>query len=276
MAKQTKTDAEKTKPELKTSAGEAETKARAKTEAAEIAPEAGQAAQSAAEGAGKMIPIYIMGKEYLVPETVTILKAFEYSGYRFIRGCGCRGGICGACATVYRTAGDYRIKVGLACQTVVEEGMYLTQIPFYPANKAEYCLEELEPTVNTLMKLYPEMARCVSCNSCGKICPQDIKVMDYVTAALRGNIKKPAELSFECIMCGLCASRCPAEIVQYYIGILCRRLYSRHIAKQAEDLEARVREIEKGKFVQEFKELKSASEQELMKLYAERDMETVG
>lgn len=224
----------------------------------------------------KLIPIHIMGKEYRVPETITILKAFEYSGFRFIRGCGCRGGICGACATVYRIAGDYRIKVGLACQTVVEEGMYLTQIPFYPANKAEYCLEELEPTVNTLMRLYPEMARCVSCNTCGKICPQDIKVMEYVNAAIRGDIKKAAELSFECIMCGLCASRCPAEIVQYYIGILCRRLYSRHIALAAQDLKARVEEIGQGKFAEEFGRLKSLSAEELTKLYAARDQETVG
>ena len=268
MGKQTKTEAKQSR-DVQTAATED-----GQTEQAQSA--SSKAAAPIQEGVRKLIPIYIMGKEYMVPETVTILKAFEYSGYRFIRGCGCRGGICGACATVYRTAGDYRIKVGLACQTVVEEGMYLTQIPFYPANKAEYCLEELEPTVNTLMKLYPEMTRCVSCNSCGKICPQDIKVMDYVNAAIRGDIKRAAELSFECIMCGLCASRCPAEIVQYYIGILCRRLYSRHIAKPAEDLKARVEEIEQGKFVEEFASLKKASEQELMKLYAERDMETVG
>ena len=223
----------------------------------------------------QMIPIYIMGKEYMVPETVTILKAFEYSGYRFIRGCGCRGGICGACATVYRTEDDYRIKVGLACQTVVEKGMRLAQIPFYPANKALYDLEKLEPTVNTLIKLYPEMTRCVSCNSCGKICPQDIKVMEYVNAAIRGDIKRAAELSFECTMCGLCASRCPAEIVQYYIGILCRRLYSRHIAPPAQDLKQRIKEIEEGQYEKEFEELKKASSEELIRMYEERDVESV-
>ncbi|NQT05294.1 MAG: 2Fe-2S iron-sulfur cluster binding domain-containing protein, partial [Dehalococcoidia bacterium] len=84
----------------------------------------------------KLIPVYVMGKRYMVPETLTIMKALEYAGYRFIRGCGCRGGICGACATVYRKPGDYHIRVGLACQTVVEPDMYLTQIPFYPANRA--------------------------------------------------------------------------------------------------------------------------------------------
>ena len=223
----------------------------------------------------ELIPIYIMGKEYSVPSTVTILKAFEYSGYKMLRGCGCRGGICGACATVYRTEGDYRIKVGLACQTVVEEGMYLTQIPFFPANKAVYELEKLEPTVNTILQYYPEIDRCVSCNACGKICPQDIKVMEYVNAALRGDIQKAAELSFECIMCGLCASRCPAEIVQYHIGILARRLYARHMAPKAPDLPVRLKEIEEGAFEEEFESLTGASEEVLIQLYKDRDIEPV-
>ena len=229
--------------------------------------------ENATEVEREFVPIYIMGKEYQVPATATILKAFEYSGYRFTRGCGCRGGICGACATVYRVAGDYRIKVGLACQTVVEPGMYLAQIPFYPAHKAEYDIEELQPTVNAILSLYPEMARCVSCNTCGKICPQDIKVMEYVNAAMRGDLKRAAELSFECIMCGLCASRCPAELVQYQIGMLCRRLYARHMVPQAEEIEKRVAEIADGTFAEEIEKLKKASREELVALYEQRDIE---
>jgi len=229
--------------------------------------------ENANEVERELVPIYIMGKEYQVPATATILKAFEYSGYRFTRGCGCRGGICGACATVYRVAGDYRIKVGLACQTVVEPGMYLAQIPFYPAHKAEYDIEDLKPTVNAILSLYPEMARCVSCNTCGKICPQDIKVMEYVNAAMRGDIKRAAELSFECIMCGLCASRCPAEIVQYQIGMLCRRLYARHMVPQAEEIKKRVTEIADGTFAEEIEKLKKASREELVALYEQRDIE---
>ena len=231
--------------------------------------------ENANEVERELVPIYIMGKEYQVPATATILKAFEYSGYRFTRGCGCRGGICGACATVYRVAGDYRIKVGLACQTVVEPGMYLAQIPFYPAHKAEYDIEDLKPTVNAILSLYPEMARCVSCNTCGKICPQDIKVMEYVNAAMRGDIKRAAELSFECIMCGLCASRCPAEIVQYQIGMLCRRLYARHMVPQAEEIKKRVTEIADGTFAEEIEKLKKASREELVALYEGRDIEPV-
>jgi formate hydrogenlyase subunit 6/NADH:ubiquinone oxidoreductase subunit I len=220
-----------------------------------------------------MVTIYVMGKRYEVPRDLTIMKAMEYVGYRFIRGCGCRGGFCGACGTVYRTKDDYQLKNALACQTMVEDGMYLTQIPFYPANKAIYDLEELEPTVEQILKLYPELFRCVGCNTCTKICPQEIDVMDYMACAERGDIAKAADLSFDCIMCGLCASRCPAETVQYNIGILCRRLYGRYLAAKAKHLAERVKEIQEGKFDAELKKLKKHDEKKMKKIYEERDIE---
>lgn len=221
----------------------------------------------------EMVSIYIMGKQYRVPYGVTIMKAMEYAGYRFIRGCGCRGGFCGACGTVYRKPGDFRLKVGLACQTVVEDGMHLTQIPFYPANKATYNLEELTPTLATLLQHYPEMARCLGCNSCTRICPQELQVMDYMAAAQRGDIAKAAHMSFDCLMCGLCASRCPAEIVQYNVGLLARRLYGRHVAPRAEHLARRVEEIKAGKFDAEIERLMKMDGLELQKLYDARDIE---
>ncbi|MCK5561437.1 MAG: 4Fe-4S dicluster domain-containing protein [Thermoplasmata archaeon] len=221
----------------------------------------------------QMVTIYVMGKRYEVPKNLTIMKAMEYAGYRFIRGCGCRGGFCGACGTVYRTMGDYKLKNALACQTMVEDGMYLTQIPFYPANKAKYDIDDLEPSAETILKLYPELFRCVGCNTCTKICPQDMDVMDYMALAERGDIAKAADVSFDCIMCGLCASRCPAETVQYNVGILCRRLYGRHIAKKAKHLEARVKEIKEGKFEKEIKKLRKTDEKKLKKIYDERDIE---
>ena len=46
-------------------------------------------------GEEKSIPIYIFGKKYEVPEGLTIQKAMEFSGYQFIRSCGCRGGFAG-------------------------------------------------------------------------------------------------------------------------------------------------------------------------------------
>ena len=62
-----------------------------------------------------LITIYVMGEAYKVPKDLTIMKAMEYAGFQFTRGCGCRGGFCGACGTVYRTSDSYKLKVGLAC-----------------------------------------------------------------------------------------------------------------------------------------------------------------
>lgn len=219
------------------------------------------------------IPIYVMGKKYYVPRGVTIMKAMEYAGYRYIRGCGCRGGFCGACGTVYRTKNSYKLKVGLACQTTAIEDMHLTQIPFFPANKAIYNIDDLEPTLAQIIKLYPELYRCVSCNSCTKICPQDIQVMDYIQAALQGDISRVADSSFDCIMCGLCAVRCPSEIVQYNIALLCRRLYGKYIVPKAKHLEARISEILKGKFDKELEKLMRLDEKSLRKQYNEREIE---
>ncbi len=221
----------------------------------------------------EMIPIYIMGKQYHVPATLTIMKAMEYAGYKFIRGCGCRGGVCGACGTVYRLSDSYKIQPGLACQTVIEANMSLTQIPFFPANKAIYDIEQLRADPPTILSLYPEIARCVCCNSCTKICPQELEVMDYVQTALRGDIEKAAKLSFECIMCGLCASRCPAEIVQYHVGLLARRLYAKYITPKAQHLADRVKEMEEGKYDMELEELSKTDKASLQKLYAKRDIE---
>ena len=219
------------------------------------------------------IPIYVMGKRYQVPETLTIMKALEYAGYQYIRGCGCRGGVCGACATVYRKAGDYKIYTGLACQTVVEPDMYLAQLPFYPANRVAYDYETVEPTPETVYQLYPELFRCVACNACTKVCPRDVEVLDYISALKRGDFEAAAEISFDCIQCGLCASRCMGEMAQYHIAQLARRLWAGKLAPKAEHLDAMCATIEGGAFGGMLAELKAASQDELKKLYTEREME---
>lgn len=225
------------------------------------------------ELAMETVTVYIMGKRYEVPKNLTILKALEYAGYRLVRGVGCRAGFCGACATVYRTAGDFRLKVGLACQTVIEENMYLTQIPFYPAVKAVYDINELSPTAESILRFYPEITRCLQCNTCRKVCPQELDVMRYIAAAMRGDIAKAADLSFDCIQCGLCTSRCPAEISHYHVAMLARRLYAKHLTPLASHLTQRLEEIKANKFDAELEALMKADRETLRKLYAERDIE---
>lgn len=221
----------------------------------------------------KMVTVFIMGKAHQVPAEATIMGAIEYAGYQIKRGAGCREGFCGACATVYRLPGDYKIYTGLACTTLVQEGMWLSQLPVIPAQKPVYDIETLEPNVTAFQKLYPEIFRCVACNTCTKACPQGLEVMDYIQAAIRGDIEKVMDLSFDCLCCGLCAIRCPAEIVHYNVGLLAKRLYGRYLAQKSPELEQRLREIRQKKFDQEYKELMSMKKEELKKRYYARDME---
>ncbi|RPI85811.1 MAG: 4Fe-4S dicluster domain-containing protein [Chloroflexi bacterium] len=221
----------------------------------------------------KLVPIYIMGKRYDVPHSLTIMKAMEYAGYTLVRGVGCRGGFCGACATVYRIKDDPKLYFGLACQTVVKPEMYLGQIPFFPAKRATYDITQLEPTAASLFKTYPELLRCLGCGSCTKACPQELNVKGYMAAAMRGDLATVANMSFDCIMCGLCAARCPAEEPQYNIAIFARRMYGRYLSPRSEHLHTRVAEIQEGKFEAELVELKSLDMDSLKERYKARVIE---
>jgi len=223
----------------------------------------------------ELIPIFIMGKRYDVPKSLTIQKALEYAGYFLIRGCGCRAGICGACATVYRLPNNYKVEIGIACQTLVVPNMYIAQIPFFPAIKAKYNVEELKVGTYTLGEVYPELYKCMGCNTCTRSCPMDIQVMEYVAAAIRGDIKKCAELSFSCIMCGLCAARCPAEIVQYNAAMLSRRLAAKYLTPPAKHLEKTLELLQKKVFEKDLDEIQKLDEKELRKAYSEREIEPI-
>ncbi len=218
----------------------------------------------------ELVKIIVANTEYAVPSNLTIMKALEYLGWRLDRGVGCRAGFCGACSTIYRLQGDHKLYTGLACATMVENGMLIAQIPISPANKKQYNIEALKAEPNTMLEYYPEIAKCISCNTCTKACPMDIEVMDYVQAALRGDITQAALLSFDCIMCGLCATRCPAEISQFNVGILARRLYGRYIAPKYKQLDKRVKEVEKGIYDAEIDKMIKAEKKQITKLYNAR------
>ena len=93
-----------------------------------------------------MVNIYLFGKKYSVPDNLTIMCAMEYAGYQLVRGCGCRNGFCGACATIYRIKGEKELKSCLACQTKVEDNMYIATLPFFPLVKQVYDINKVPVT----------------------------------------------------------------------------------------------------------------------------------
>ena len=221
----------------------------------------------------KMVNVWLYGKKYSVPESLTIMKAMEYAGYKLVRGCGCRNGFCGACACFYRIAGKQELKTCLACQTQVEEGMFVATLPFFPLVKQVYDIEKIKPTQQIMMQLYPEIYACIGCNACTKACTQSLNVMQYIAYAQRGEYEKCAEESFDCVMCGACSSRCPAGISHPQVALLARRLTGKYLTPESEHLLRRVREVEDGAYTDAIAALKAKTADELKKLYNERVIE---
>ena len=208
-----------------------------------------------------MVNIFLFGKKYSVPENLTIMRAMEYAGYQLVRGCGCRNGFCGACATIYRIKGDRELKT------------YIATLPFFPLVKQVYDMEKITPSEAVMMQLYPEIYACIGCNACTKSCTQGLNVMQYIAYAQRGEFEKCAEESFDCVMCGVCSSRCPAGISHPQVAMLARRLNGKYLAPKSEHLENRVREIRDGTFTELMESLMGKPVEELKELYNHREIE---
>ena len=221
----------------------------------------------------EMVNVYFDGKHYEVPSDLTIMTAMEYAGYTLVRGCGCRHGFCGACGAIYRIKGENRPHFSLACQTQVEEGMYVATLPFFPLNNKNYRLEDLQPNDKIMSEFFPEIYGCVGCNSCTKSCSRGLNVMQYIAYAKRGDFEACAKISFDCVACAICSARCPANISHCLVGLLARRLTGKYIQPAAQHNTKRVASIANGEFDAEMDALISKNLDEIKQLYDTRDIE---
>ncbi|MBE6345093.1 MAG: 4Fe-4S dicluster domain-containing protein [Spirochaetaceae bacterium] len=220
-----------------------------------------------------MVSVYLMGKKYDVPAELTIMTAMEYAGYELVRGCGCRNGFCGACATIYRIKGDNELHACLACQTKVEQDMYVATLPFFPLVKKVYDVEKIKTDQSVMMQLYPEIYSCIGCNACTKACTQSLNVMQYIAYAQRGEFEKCAEESFDCVMCGVCSSRCPAGISHPQVAELARRINGKYLQPESKHLIDRVNELNEGKCEELIQSIMKKPLAEIKELYNNRDIE---
>ena len=97
--------------------------------------------------------------------------------------------------------------------------------------------------------------------------------MQYIAYAQRGDFAKCAELSFDCVMCGVCSSRCPAGISHPQVAMLARRLNGKYLAPKSQHLEDRVREIKDGTFNELLEKLMQKPVEEMQELYNHREIE---
>ncbi len=220
----------------------------------------------------KTVNIFLFGKRYVVPQSLTIMTAMEYAGYQLLHGCGCRNGFCGACATLYRI-GDGNPKVCLACQTKVEDDMHIATLPSFPLKKKIYDIKKIQSDSSVMLQLYPEIYNCIGCNLCTKNCPQELNVKKYIEYARLGDLKKCAEESFMCVMCGACSTRCPVGISHPQVAMLARRINGKYLAPKCDHLENRVKDIKNGDFNELIEELMQKPIEELKELYNNREFE---
>ncbi len=220
-----------------------------------------------------MVNIFLYGKKYSVPGNLTIMKAMEYAGYQLVRGCGCRNGFCGACATIYRIKGDKELKACLACETKVQDNMYIATLPFFPLVKEVYNINEIPVDQTVMMQLYPAIYACIGCNACTNACTKKLNVMQYIAYAQRGDFEKCAEESFDCVMCGVCSSRCPAGISHPQVAMLARRINGKYLAPKCNHLDERVQEIKDGTFNDLIEALMQKPIDEIKELYNNREIE---
>lgn len=219
------------------------------------------------------VGITVFGKEYHLPEGSTVLEALEAAGYRMEHGGGCRAGICGACAVLYRMQGSYEISACLACRTPLREGMCILTLPRPTEEGGRADPGTWEGEGATLRRIFPSLNACMECRACDRVCPQQIRVSEYVRYAREGRLMECAEASFACVMCGLCETRCPMKISPPAIAMLARRIYGTRLSSRSDDLSRRVDAVREGVYDRAMQEMLLAEDGELRQRYAARDFE---
>ena len=134
-------------------------------------------------------------------------------------------------------------------------------------------MENIKPTEQVMMQLYPEIYSCIGCNACTKACTQELNVMQYIAYAQRGEFDKCAEESFDCVMCGVCSSRCPAGISHPQVAELARRINGKYLQPQTQHLIDRVNEINEGKCEELIQAIMNKPLEEIKELYNSRYFE---
>ncbi|MGC3993600.1 MAG: 4Fe-4S dicluster domain-containing protein [Propionicimonas sp.] len=180
----------------------------------------------------------------------SLLQAWVAAGLPLTGNVGCMGqAVCGACRVLVRRTGERLATTGLACETLVEDGMQVAFVNLSRGSRPHsYDLHDLGDSWDAIAQvddLFPEAKRCRHCSGCDSACPKGIQVEKMVNLAAVGQTYAAAELFDDCVQCNLCVAACPEHIDPAHLGQFVRRMTA-SMTLRPSDLIMRLHEIEAG------------------------------
>jgi succinate dehydrogenase/fumarate reductase-like Fe-S protein len=194
------------------------------------------------------VSIEFMGKTYRVSKDATLLSALLEVGWDSVRGLGCLGGCCGACAALYRLPGESHVRTGLACCLPVQDGISFALVRHAHPPKPLYHLSSVTEPQQALFDLFKEVASCRNCGACTQACPQGIDVRTGIWAAVFGDFKTTADLFQCCVQCGFCVRVCSAGLRPYQVAVYARRSLGALLTERPPELDTRIEQIQSGQY----------------------------
>ncbi len=195
----------------------------------------------------KLVNLTINGEQIEASVSFSIIQAFWNAGHTRVEGIGCLEGVCGSCRVMVRKANKNEVRMQLACQTFVEEGMQVIFMEFPSPTHHSYQLTDIQNSWEVQSKfhqIFPETSNCRKCGGCTESCPKGIDVQHGVELAAEGKFRETGELFIECVMCNLCMTACPEHIAPNHVALFCRRTMAYFHIRPA-NLISRLEEIRK-------------------------------
>ena len=203
-----------------------------------------------------LVRLTIEGRAIEAQARSSILQAFVYAGATLVEGVGCMGqGVCGSCRVMVRRADSREVKMALACETVVEDGMQVAFLEYFSTHgRHVYRIEDIGDSWGALREIgevFPEAAHCRHCSGCDRACPKGLEVQLGVSLAVEGELAAASHVFDECVMCNLCTLACPEHIRPNHLGLFVRRMIATLTLRPA-DLMRRLQQIERGEMKIDF------------------------
>ncbi len=207
-------------------------------------------APAAVADEGRPAALTINGVPVEARTGMTVVEATWRGGVQRVTSVACMEGVCGSCRIMVKRS--KQVKVALACQTLVEDGLEVVFLPPASAPRHRYELGEFQDGWDTharFQEVFPEAARCRHCHGCDASCPKGIRVEEGVALASAGRFGDAGETFFECIMCELCVGACPELIAPAHVGLFSRRVTA-HFHVRPPNLIHRLEELRRRKQAQ--------------------------